>query len=431
MIEEAVFERLRQESGISSLPQVLAEIIRITDREETTAKELADVILKDPALSARLLQVVNSPLYSHTRKITTINQAVIAIGSRAVKAMALSAGLYHMFDTGISLMDRVVFWRHSLETAIACREIAKFVGYRPAEEAFVVGLMHDIGMLAMENCIPEVYGKAWKRIEEGEYFIDVEEELLGTNHARVGQYLLELWELPPFMAQAIGKHHDDSLNDDENTDFRLTRIVNLGNRISRFHPHPTPHLDEISLEKVEILSESLGISPIALSQLQEKVMSMLPEESKFLEIKIGDVTDLLKAANALIYKQYLLVEKVLRDNRKMQEEIARNEMKKAALESLKTITATLSHYINNASSTILGHAQLVQLAVSREKITDNENITANSMNMIIKSVKTISLILAELKKMSRFDITKYSDDTSILDIEDRLKAQIETIEKET
>jgi nitrogen-specific signal transduction histidine kinase len=138
----------------------------------------------------------------------------------------------------------------------------------------------------------------------------------------------------------------------------------------------------------------------------------------------------LEAANGLIYKQYILVESVLRENRKMQAQIAREQMKKAALDSLKTITATLSHYINNASATILGRAQLVELAVNKGTITDDKNTAATSMGVIIKSVETISLVLEELKAMSSFDTTVYHDETSILDIEDRLRVQISKIETE-
>lgn len=428
MSEVNVFERIREKNEISSLPQVLAEVIRISDREDVGSHELADIILRDPALTAALLRVVNSPLYSRTRKITTINQAVITLGGRAVKALALSAGLYRMFDSGQVVVERIRFWRHSLETAIFCREIGRACDFQPAEEAFVTGLMHDLGVLALEQNFTSQYREIWRRVSAGEPLTVTEKKLLGADHAEVGELLLHLWDLPPFMAEAVGAHHCEYLPGEADTVPRLTRIVNLGNWLSRFHPHDGPAVDEKMLAQIDVLSGSLGISPPMLNQLQEKVMEALPEESRFLDIRIGDMTDLLKAANALIYKQYLLVEKVLRDNRKMQEEIARNEMKKAALDSLKTITATLSHYINNASSTILGHAQLVQLAVARHKIADPENITPNSLNQIIKSVRTISLILDELKKMSSFDITRYSDDVSILDIEDRLKAQLEAME---
>jgi nitrogen-specific signal transduction histidine kinase len=114
----------------------------------------------------------------------------------------------------------------------------------------------------------------------------------------------------------------------------------------------------------------------------------------------------------------------------MQAQIARDQVKKAALDSLKTITATLSHYINNASATILGRAQLVELAIKKESIMDSDRVAGNSMDIIVKSVEMISMVLDELKKLSSFDTTHYHDETDILDIEDSLKQKIAAIEEE-
>ncbi len=433
MSEEKVFDILRSSREVPALPQVLVEIIRVTSSEDATPKQLADIILKDPALTSRVLRLVNSSMYAHHNKITTINQAVIALGLRAVKATALSTSMYQVFDGHTGIVDRLRFWRHSLETAIACREIARACGYRPAEEAFVSGLTHDLGLLVMEANFPRQFNGIWERADQEGELLPLEHQTWGTDHARVGRFLMDHWGLPKFLGEAVAAHHThfSPENPPEHPPARLTCILNLGNSISKFQPYPAPQVSEEIMISIDYLSDHLGISPVALGEIQEKVLDLLPVESRFLDIKIGSVTDLLKAANSLIYKQYMLVEKVLRDNRKMQEQIARDEAKKAALETLKTITATLSHYINNASSTIMGHAQLVSLAIAKKKIEDREGIAENSMNQVMKSVKTISLILEELKKMSSFDTTRYSDATAILDIEDRLTAQIEAIEKET
>lgn len=430
MTEEQVFQLIQEDKEVSSLPQVLAEVIRVADSEDADVKELAAVILKDPALTARLLRLVNSSAYGHTRKISTIHQAVVTLGGRAVKALALSTSLYRMFGDEDTVIDRMRFWRHSLESAIACREIAGACGYKPSEEAFVAGLMHDLGLLTLEAVFPQQFKRLWQRTAEGQGLLQLEEAAWGTNHARVGQFLMEKWRLPAFMGNAVAGHHNDLSQPDQWPQDRLARIVFLGNILSKFDLQESPELDETAISNIDRLSQSLGISPVALADLQSKVLTLLPKESEFLDIRIGSVSELLEAANSLIYKQYFLVEKVLRDNQRMQEQIARDEMKKAALSSLKTITATLSHYINNASATILGRAQLVQLAVSQGTITDDEHIAENCMKIVVKSVKTISLILTELKNMSRFDTTPYSDETNILDIEDRLKAHIEAIDTE-
>lgn len=428
MSEEHVFKLIKGSKEVSSLPQVLAEVIRVADREDATAKDMAEIILKDPALTTRLLRLVNSSMYGKTRKISTINQAVISLGIRAVKAMALSTSLYRMFSENKAVVSRMRFWRHSLETAIACREIAGACDYKPAEEAFVVGLMHDIGILTMEANFPQQFKTIWARVEQGEDLAVLEEKMWGTNHARVGKFLLDQWKLPEFMGEAIAMHHNDFSTAGQMQRNRLGCIVQLGNLVSKFRIPRQTHLDEKKMEAVDKFSDSLGIDPATLAEIQANILGLLHKESEFLEIEIGSITDLLEAANNLIYKQYFLVEKVLRDNRNMQEQIARNRMKKAALESLKTITATLSHYINNASATILGRAQLVQMAIAQGTVLDEQNIAGNCMELVIKSVKTITLTLDELKKLSAFETVPYSDKTSILDIEGRLKTQIEAIE---
>ncbi len=430
MPEEQVFDLIEENKELSSLPQVLAEVIRVSDDEESTAKQLADVVLKDPTLTARILRIVNSPFYGPAREISTVNQAVVTLGIRAVKALALSTGLYNMYEGQDVVIDRMRFWRHSLETAIACREIAKQCAYKPEEEAFVAGLMHDLGILTMEANFPDQFKRLWKLVESGEDLVKLEEAAWGTNHARIGKFLLDQWKLPNFIGEAIAGHHSIFENEDSIPNDRLGRIVCLGNKLSKFRTCQMPPLDKTDLEQISLLSESLDIGPTVLAEIQEKILGMLLKESEFLEINIGSAAELLENANSILYKQYIMVETVLRENRQMQAQIARDQMKKAALDSLKTITATLSHYINNASATILGRAQLVELAIKKDTVKDPESIAANSMDIIIKSVEMISLVLEELKKMSSFDTTIYHDETSILDIEDRLKAQIAEIERE-
>ena len=428
MSEERIFDLLKDCKELSSLPQILAEVIRVTDDEESTAGDIADVILKDPPLSARILRVVNSPYYGPVRGISTINQAVVTLGIRAVKALALSTSLYKLFDTGTQIVDRVRFWRHSLEVAIACREIANACSYKPSEEAFVAGLMHDIGILILEANFPDQFRRIWKLIESGESSVKQEELTWGTNHARVAKFLLDQWKLPGFLGEAIAAHHDGFSDGEVLPQNRLGRIVNLGNRISKFRTCQMPPLDADELVLIDKLAQSLGLGPTVMAEIQEQTLTQLLKESEFLEIKIGSLTDLLGAANALIYRQYLFVESILRENRKMQAQIARDQVKKAALDSLKTITATLSHYINNASATILGRAQLVELAIKKGTVSDSEHVAANSMDIIVRSVEMISLVLEELKKLSSFDTTHYHDETDILDIEAHLKEKIGAIE---
>ena len=113
----------------------------------------------------------------------------------------------------------------------------------------------------------------------------------------------------------------------------------------------------------------------------------------------------------------------------MQQEIARTQMEKATLEALKTITATFNHYINNASATILGRAQLVEIKLQKNEITDSTGEAAKSMNTIIQGVNTICSVITELQELTTFKTTVYHDETYIIDLENRLNKQLENLEQ--
>jgi len=422
-----IFKRLTHKKDLLALPQVLSEVIRVTNREDYSTKELAGVILKDPSLTAQLLRIVNSSLYSPSKKVSTINQAVIALGTRVIKALVLSTSLYRMFDKDGTVVDCIRFWRHSLETAIACREIAKICNYKPDEEAFVAGLVHDLGILMLVSNYPQQYEQIVKRAKSEDHLIKMEEDVFGIHHALAGKMLVDEWKLPEIMGNAILCHHDSVSADRLPAKDMLGHIVNLGDKISKYRVFQLPGIETNQLKNIGRLLSSFRISASVLAGLQEKVFDMLVQESEFLEIKVGSMTDLLKEANKLMFKQYMVLEMLLRKNKKMQEQITKERMKKAKLESLKTVTGTLSHYINNALTTIMARAELVETAVSDGRIIDSKHVAEKSIKAISKSADKISLILNELMKISSFDVTQYFGELSILDIEHQIQSKISPV----
>jgi len=151
------------------------------------------------------------------------------------------------------------------------------------------------------------------------------------------------------------------------------------------------------------------------------------EEAGFLEIDIGSPDEILIEANRMIYEHYLAVEKLLLENRSMQREIAQTQMEKASLDALKTITATFNHYINNASATILGRAQLVELKLNKGEIADPAGEVTAAMRVISDGVNTICSVIEELKELSEFKTAVYHNDTYIVDIENRLSKRLEEL----
>jgi putative nucleotidyltransferase with HDIG domain len=430
-MDNDIFQQiLKDHKELSSLPQTLSEVLRVVRDDNASTRDLAEVLSRDPALTAKVLRIVNSPYYGAGREITTMPQAVMTLGMRAVSALALSTSIYDLSGKWQVTIDRQRFWRHSLEVAMAARMIARESGYAYPEEAFICGLLHDIGILILEKSFPEKFERIWKQAEAGEDIAELEERIWGTNHARVGQFLLEQWGLPSVICDAVGYHHSQILTQNNDPELRPAQIISLANMISRFTiARARPELS-IEAGHKETLAAALELPMPRLVELQENLLSAFIEEARFLEIDIGSPDELLIEANRIIYSHYLAVENLLGENRRMHQEVARAQMEKASLETLKTITATFNHYINNASATILGRAQLIELKINKGEINDPSGDTAHAMSTIVEGVNAICSVIGELEKLTKFKTTVYHDDTYIIDLENRLKKQLDSLQTE-
>jgi len=427
--QEIFYKILSEHKELSSLPQVLAEVLKVSSNDKSSANDLSNVIMKDPALTAKLLRVVNSPFCGQAREVTSIKQAVMALGIRTVTALALSTSVYDLTNKIGGLIDRKKFWRHSLEVAIGSRMIAEKIGYESPEEAFVAGLLHDIGVLILESSFPEEFKRIWKLVESGEKQELVEQRTWGTDHAKAGQFLMDQWGIPKKLGEAIGAHHEMAEHGELPSQKKLNLILNLGNQISRFKIYSMPPPESKDLENRDVIAASLGISQEQLTKICDNLVSEVIKESGYLEIEIGSLEELFLQANQLLFKQYLATENLLRENRSMKQQINRDQVKKAALESLNSLSATFSHYINNAITAILGRAELIENGITRGEIIDKNGSAGLSSQIIIEAVDTISIILGELNKVSMYDDSTQLNENHLSDFEEKIKSQLKNIEK--
>jgi len=412
---------------LSSLPQTLAEVLRVARDDDSSVREMADVLMKDPGLTTRLLRVVNSPFYGAPKEITTVSHAVSRLGLRVVTALTLSASVYDITGKWGTSLDRRRFWRHSLEVAVACRGIADAIGYGCPEEAFVAGLIHDIGLLALEGSFPEKFKTVWDKAENGMSLFDLEQDMFGSDHARVGQFILEQWKLPADLTKAVGGYRD-YLTENAPTDRHLLPIIlALAVTISRFtySSHMAMSYDIAACR--DRLSERMHLDIDRLGEIEQELFATVSDEAKFLEIDIGSPADLLAEANDQMYRQYLTVERLLRENQEMQQQIAKHEMEKVAIKNLRTITATFSHYINNATATILGRAQLVEAGIESGAVKDPSGSIGMAMQVIANAVSTIGTFMEEISSLSEFETTTYHDETEIIDIDRQVKERLKVI----
>lgn len=195
---------------LPTLPTVVAKIIAQINNPSTSAADVGKLIEQDQALTGRVLKLVNSAYYGFPRQIKTIQHAVVILGFSKVRTVILTTSVFGAFkNCRGARLDRARFWEHSLGAAVGAKTAAEMLGFPHAgEDAFVGGLLHDIGKMILDQFQPALYGPIFKHANDnGLLIFDVETSALGLSHATVGGWLTEKWLLPPDLVHMVEGHH--------------------------------------------------------------------------------------------------------------------------------------------------------------------------------------------------------------------------------
>uniref|UniRef100_Q47EK7 HDIG protein n=1 Tax=Dechloromonas aromatica (strain RCB) TaxID=159087 RepID=Q47EK7_DECAR len=205
---EQIVTRLMQ---LPALPTVVAELLASFGNEDVDIALLAQQISHDQALTARLLRVANSSFYGLQSRISTINEAVVVLGFRAVRSMVLAVGVSGVFrPEHCPGFDPHAYVRHSVGVGLAARALAQATGRNP-ELAFTGGILHDIGELVLATCFPEQYAKVLAyRAQHDCTLVEAERDIIGLDHAVVGGLLADAWRFPASLRSAVADHHAPS-----------------------------------------------------------------------------------------------------------------------------------------------------------------------------------------------------------------------------
>jgi HD-like signal output (HDOD) protein len=207
----AIANALSAIGDIATLPEVTVKIIETVEDPRSTARDLHEIIKRDPALSAKVLKVVNSAFYGLPGQIAGIDRAIVLLGLSAVKNLAIAASIARLFKGGniSEHFDARELWRHSVAVGLASRLIAKVGGdVANLDELFVAGLIHDLGILVERQAYPEQLGEVCDRCAAGEgNFLELEMRILGADHQQFGDALTTKWRFPRHLRAVIGFHH--------------------------------------------------------------------------------------------------------------------------------------------------------------------------------------------------------------------------------
>ncbi len=201
---------VQMEVKLPPLPTVLAELQALTSNRNSSASDVATVIARDPALTAWILKLVNSPFFGFSVKVDTVTRAVTLVGMQQIHALAIG-GMLNTLMVRIpqNILDIDTFWRHSIATGIAAQLIWKTINRPESERLFVAGLLHDCGMLALAYAAPKTFTTVECRLRVANQPRHVmEQSLLGFDHPRLGGMLLHRWNMPLPLVMAILHHHE-------------------------------------------------------------------------------------------------------------------------------------------------------------------------------------------------------------------------------
>jgi len=210
-----VQQAVRKVTTIATLPEVTAKIIATVEDPKSSAAQLHKIVAHDPALVTRILKVVNSAFYGLPGQIGSVDRAIVLLGLNAVKNIAIAASLGQLFR-GVKLckgFNAKDLWTHCIAVGVCAREIAKQSNFPFPEEAFLAGMIHDVGILVSLQVWPENLPAVCTKIQESvaagtpAYFCALEQEQNGVDHQQLGAALTELWKFPRTCQLVAGFHH--------------------------------------------------------------------------------------------------------------------------------------------------------------------------------------------------------------------------------
>lgn len=234
-----VESRIRRIQELGACPYVVTKILSVSKDTNTGARDLAHVVGTDHALTSKLLKIANSAMYGAKGKITQISQAVTRTGFRSVLELAMGISVTEAFTRKGAAkggLDRPAFWTHSLAVGLVARRLAMFAKRESAEEAFVAGLLHDIGKPLLEECFPTEYRHALDLAAALKMPIrSAEREVFGADHCFFGGLLMKSWGLPAPIVGAVSHHHNlDRMKRLEDVDQRhLVGTIHLADALCK------------------------------------------------------------------------------------------------------------------------------------------------------------------------------------------------------
>lgn len=253
---ERTLKSLPALSRIPAFPPVVLRVFDLLGQENVEIRKLVELITSDPAFSAQVLRLANSPLFGFQSRIDSLQHALMILGLRRVRSLAMTVATANYMQAALKIEELHRCWRHTLATALLTEELARQVA-QPEDVAYTAGLLHDIGRLGLLVAHPVEYTQLMREAREGSWdLIQLERKFFGVDHCEAGGYLAEEWNLPEEVRAVAATHHEPR----QEPSAELPHLVHLGCR----------------------LADTLGfwVTPPARAATLEEIRALLPESAR-------------------------------------------------------------------------------------------------------------------------------------------------------
>jgi putative nucleotidyltransferase with HDIG domain len=268
--QEKMRELIATIKDLPPVPGVLTQLLNLLSDENTNAKLLEETILQDPTLTAKVLAMANSSYYGYARQLSSVAQAVVVLGYKQVKSLAIGVFTANSLSSDKGPMDTGGFWLHSLAVSHLAQKISLETKRLDDEAAQVAGLLHDLGKLVFNGFLSEQYSQCLRKAnDEGMTIVQAENEIIGVDHNLVGQWFAERWNLPEEIVEAIAFHHAPHMADEDVRELvyavhlsdALVRSAKIGNNGDQMVPKITADTLEVlglSVEQLRTIHQNLN-----------------------------------------------------------------------------------------------------------------------------------------------------------------------------
>lgn len=301
-LPENVVERLQRCSNFPSPPPVALKVIELAQDPSTDINAVAVACSNDPAIAAKVMKIANSALYSSRRKSTNLRQALIVLGLNATLTLALSftltADLRRDPPKGF---DFLAYWRRTILAATWGKLLASELSLPFAEEVFIAALLQDIGMLAIDRIAPDTYQDIAPLKMDHIKLAQFETEKIGADHAAIGGWLLNSWNMPKQLVRSVSYSHDIEAAEIEEERRMFFRVISISGLLADAW---LSEGDDVKIKRIAVMANKyLGLDASRLAKLFEIIREQLPVTEDLFEMDLYDqelIKDITDAAREIL-----------------------------------------------------------------------------------------------------------------------------------